>query len=65
MIVTKIALTVGILALLAPLIAAPFDDEFKPRGLAGMGWFDLTIIGCALVGGLSLVIALLAFIWGL
>jgi hypothetical protein len=65
MIITKIALTVGILALLAPFAAAPFHEDFKPTKFDTFGWFDWTIIGGAFIGAISLVLALLAFIWGL
>jgi hypothetical protein len=64
MIVTKIALTVGILAILAPFVAAPFHEDFKPTKFDTFGWFDWTIIVGAFVGAISLVLALLAFIWG-
>jgi len=65
MIITKIALTVGILAILAPFVAAPFDAEFRLSNFSKFDWFDWTIIGGALVAAVSLVLALLAFIWGL
>jgi hypothetical protein len=64
MIVMKIALTVGILAFLAPFVAAPFDAEFRLSNFSKFDWFDWTIIGGAFVGAGSLVLALLAFIWG-
>lgn len=66
MIVTKIALTIGIICVLVPLVVAPFDEDFRPRPRwKTFRWFDWTIIGCATVGAFSLVIALLAFVWGL
>jgi hypothetical protein len=64
MIVTKIAVTVGILALLAPFVAAPFHEDFKLRNFDAYDWFEWTIMAGALIASASLAAALLAFVWG-
>ena len=64
MLVTKIAVTVGILALLAPFVAAPFHEDFKLRNFDAYDWFEWTIMAGALIASASLAAALLAFVWG-
>lgn len=65
MIVTKIALTLGIICILVPFVVAPFDDDFKPNHNKTFRTLDWAVIYSAAFGAFCLVIALLAFIWGL
>jgi hypothetical protein len=65
MLVTKIAVTVGILAILVPFVVALFHEDFKLRNFDAYDWFEWTIMAGAFIAAASLVLALLAFVWGL
>jgi len=64
MILTKVAITTALLFLVAAMLLTAFDEEWTDT-FKRFNWVDKTIVGCAMVGAASALLAFLFFVWGI
>lgn len=64
MIVTKIAVTAALLFVVVAVALTAFDDDWATT-FKRFGWLDKTIVGCAIAGAASAMLAVVFFVWGI
>ena len=64
MIVTKIAVTATLLFVVIAVTLTAFDDDWATT-FKRFGWLDKTIVGCAMAGVASALLAFVFFVWGI